>query len=82
MKMITKQKVVSLRVNFEDQQDTTYVLVASDDIEKANQIALEWAEKKIGKKATEVVMNKGILDIPEMVADDEYKGYRIWELPF
>jgi len=50
MKMITKQKVVSLRVNFVDQQDTTYVMVATDDIEKANQIALEWAEKKIGKR--------------------------------
>jgi len=80
--MKNEQKAVSLRVNFEDEQNATYVMVATEDIGEANQIAQEWAEKKIGKKATEVVMNKGIIDIPEMEADDKYKGYRIWELPF
>ena len=81
-KMKTEQKAVSLRVNFEDEQNSTYVMVATEDIDKANRIAQEWAEKKIRKKATEVVINKGIIDIPKMEADDEYKGYRIWELPF
>ena len=57
-------------------------MVATDDIEIANQIAQEWAEKKIGKKAIEVAINKGIMDIPDMESEDEYKGYRIWELPF
>ena len=80
--MKNDQKAVSLRVNFEDEQNTTYVMVATDDIAKANQIAQEWAETKIGKKAIEVVINKGIIDIPKMEPDDEYKGYRIWELPF
>ena len=57
-------------------------MVATDNSEKANQIAQEWAEKKIGKKAIEVVINQGIMDAPDMEHEDEYKGYRIWELPF
>lgn len=80
--MEKKSKVVSLCVIFDDEQKNTYVMVATEDIGKANQIAMEWVEKKIGKKAIEVVVNKGIIDTPEMEADDEYKGYRIWELAF
>ena len=63
-KMKNQQKVVSLRVNFEDTQNTTYVIVGTDDVEIANQIAREWAENKIGRTAAEVVINKGIMDIP------------------
>ena len=66
--MEKKSKVVSLCVIFDDEQKNTYVM--------------EWVEKKIGKKAIEVVVNKGIIDTPGMEADDEYKGYRIWELAF
>jgi len=80
--MEKKSKVVFLCVIFDDEQKNTYVMVATEDIGKANQIAMEWVEKKIAKKAIEVVVNKGIIDTPEMKADDEYKGYRIWELAF
>ena len=80
--MKTNPKVVSLKVLFNEEAENTYVMVETDDIEKANHIAQQWAERKIGKKSREVVINKGIIDVPENDADDEIMGYRIWELPF
>jgi hypothetical protein len=80
--MKTNPKVVSLQVIFNEEAENTYVMVETDDIEKANLIARQWAEKKIGKKSSEVIKNKGIIDVPEIDADDEFMGYRIWELPF
>jgi hypothetical protein len=80
--MKTNQKVVSLQVLFNEEAENTYVMVETDDIEIANHIAKQWTEKKIGKKSSEVVINQGIIDVPENDADDEFMGYRIWELPF
>jgi hypothetical protein len=80
--MKTNQKVVSLQVLFNEEAENTYVMVETDDIEIANHIAKQWTEKKIGKKSCEVVINQGIIDVPENDADDEFMGYRIWELPF
>jgi hypothetical protein len=80
--MKTNPKVVSLQVLFNEKAENTYVMVETDDIEKANHIAQQWAEKKIGKESSKAVINKGIIDAPENDADDEFMGYRIWELPF
>lgn len=80
--MKTKQKVVSLKVLFNDKKDNTYVMVETDDIDIANQIAQDWAEKKVGKKAKDVVMNKCIMDAPDMEPDEKFKGYQVWELAF
>jgi hypothetical protein len=82
VKMKTESKVISLRVFFESEPSIIYVMVKTNDMQKANQIAKEWAEKKIGKNAAKVETNKGILDIPQMEAHDEYQGFQIWELPF
>lgn len=81
-KMSEKQKVTSLRVLFDGEEHDLFVMVGTEDIDTANQIAAEWAEKEVGKKANEVVINKGIIDMPSLDADDEYKGYLIWELSF
>ncbi len=80
--MKKESKVVSLLVKFADEMDTTYAMVATEDIEVAKKIAQEWAEMKVGKQAVEVVMNKGVIDIPEMEPTDEFKGYSVWELAF
>ncbi len=79
--MNKKTKALSVYVLFPE-NEKVYVFVETEDIGKAKEIAMKWAENKTGKLSEKVEINKGIMDAPDMEHQDEIDGFRIWELPF
>ena len=76
-----KPKVISLKFVTASDAPVGYLMVETEDMAFAKQLAHEWGEKRFGEAFDRVELHQGILDSPNLDSET-FDGVRVWELPF
>ena len=77
-----KRKVTSVRIEFDDGSQETYLMVETESFPEAQRIARAWAQEQLGKVVSDVSLHRGIITAPDLKPDAIVDGLNVWELPF
>jgi hypothetical protein len=79
--MIAIPQVISLKFVSKSGQPVGYLMVETEDGERAKQVARLWAEKGLKQSFAIIEIHQGEMDKPSD-APEVCDGVRVWELPF
>ena len=77
-----KPKVTSVRIDFDDGSQATYLMVQTESFPEAQRIAEAWAKEQLGKTVSDVSLHQGIITAPDQRPEAVIDGLNVWELPF
>ena len=77
-----KPKVTSVKINYDDDNQGTYLMVQTESFPEAQRIAKAWAKEKRNKTVSDVSLHQGIIPAPYMNPEAVIDGLNVWELPF
>ena len=77
-----KPKVTSVRIDFDDGSQESYLMVRTESLPEAQRIAKAWAKEQLGKTVSDVSLHQGIITAPDQKPETVIDGLNVWELPF
>ena len=81
--MTATPRVISLKFVSTDGVPAGYLMVETDDLKRAEQVARFWAAAHLSVPFKRVGVHQGLMDAPNAPPEEKrVDGVRVWALPF
>ena len=80
-KMTARARVISLKFVSSGGEAVGYLMVETDDLKRAEQVARFWAAAHLSIPFKQIEVHQGMMDAPDTIPK-RADGVRVWALPF